>query len=172
MLTLIQIDKSGSDLFEKDYSVVITVNKKEVYGVNIPQELKDKIIHNFKQGSLRIKGTSDKTTKNRLRMRFHTAVIILLIKKALYDLGDIGDISLEVCNDFDGHFHELGDMLFTQLQRLVPTILREDIVLARFQKPSLIDNAGKAFRLKDKEKLRDFTQVKIEFDEIYRLIKK
>jgi len=39
MITLFQIDKSGSDIFEKDYSIVLAANKKEVYGINIPQEI-------------------------------------------------------------------------------------------------------------------------------------
>ena len=172
MITLIQVDKSGSDLFEKDYSIVIIVNKKQVYGVNIPQELKDRLLFHYKKGDLKITSTTEKNAKNRLRIRFHTATIILLIKKALYDLGNAEDISLEVCNDFDGHFHEVGDMLFTQLQRLVSTIQREDIVSSKFKKPSLIDEVGKAFRSKDKDKLKDYMQVKLDFDELYNLIKK
>lgn len=36
MITLFQIDKSGSEIFEKDYSISVVKNKKVVYGINIP----------------------------------------------------------------------------------------------------------------------------------------
>jgi len=65
MVTLIRIDKSGGDIFEKDYSIVLTLNKKEVYGVNIPKKIKDSLVFDFKQGNLNINHTSNKKKKNR-----------------------------------------------------------------------------------------------------------
>jgi hypothetical protein len=58
----------------------------------------------FKRGDLRINHHSEKKKKNRFRLRFHTAVVIKLIEKAIYDLGAIDEVSFQVCNDFDGHF--------------------------------------------------------------------
>jgi len=172
MINLFQIDKSGNDVFEKDYSIVLVLNKKEIYGVNVPQSLKDKLIYSFKQGDLNINHPSEKQKKNRFRIRFHTAVIIKLIEKAIYDLGSVEGINIELCNDIDGHFHEIKDMIFKYLVRLIPSFKLEDIVLTRFQKPSLIDNAGIAFRNKDKEKLKEYIPVKLNLDELIKIIKK
>ena len=46
-ITLFRIDKSGSEIFEKDYSVALIKNKKIIYGINVPQKLKDQIVHLF-----------------------------------------------------------------------------------------------------------------------------
>jgi len=120
---LFQIDKSGSDIFEKDYSIVIVVDKKEVYGVNVPQKIKDDLVSKFRKGELNINNKSDKKRKNRFRIRFHTSVIIKVIEKVIYDLGSIDEINIELCNDIDGHFHEIKDMLFKHFIKLIPLIL-------------------------------------------------
>lgn len=172
MVTLIRIDKSGGDIFEKDYSIVLTLNKKEVYGVNIPQKIKDHLIFEFKKGNLKINHTSDKKKKNRFRLRFHTAIIIKLIEKIIYDLGAIEDLAIEICNDFDGHFHEIKDMVFKHITKLAPSLNMEDLVSTKFQKPSLIDDAGKAFREKDGNKLKHYTTINLNLEELYKIIKK
>ena len=172
MITLFQIDKSGSDLFEKDYSIVIVVDKKDIYGVNIPQKIKDEIISRFKKGELSINGPTEKTKKNRLRIRFHTAVIIQLINQIIRDLGYVEEINIEICNDIDGHFHEIKYMLFNHFMKLVPGLKLEDIVLTKFQKPSLIDDAGKAFRNKDRNKLKEYNQLNLNLGETISLVRK
>ena len=172
MINLFQIDKSGSNVFEKDYSIVLALNKKEVYGINIPQKIKDDLNYLFKKGELNINHPSEKQKKNRFRIRFHTAIIIKLIEKAIYDLGSVEEINIELCNDIDGHFHEIKDMIFKYFIKLLPSLKLEDIVLTKFQKPSFIDDAGIAFRNKDKNKLKDFNQVKLNFEELVKIIKK
>lgn len=143
MVTIFQIDKSGGDIFEKDYSVVLILNKEEVYGYNIPKSIKDNLIYQFKQGNLNINSHSEKKKKNRFRLRFHTAIVIKLIEKAIYDLGSVEDVNFQICNDFDGHFHEIKDMIFKHIFKLIPNLKLEDIIQTKFQKPSLIDSAGK-----------------------------
>ena len=172
MVTLIRIDKSGGDIFEKDYSIVLTLNKKEVYGVNILQKIKDSLVFDFKQGNLNINHTSDKKKKNRFRLRFHTSIMIKLIEKVIYDLGAVEDIAIEICNDFDGHFHEIKDMVFKHITKLIPNLNKEDIVSAKFQKPSLIDDAGKAFRSNNNNQLKGYTRVNLNLEELYKIIKK
>ena len=51
MITLFQIDKSGNEIFEKDYSLVLVLNKTDVYGINIPQSIKDNLNHLFKKNA-------------------------------------------------------------------------------------------------------------------------
>lgn len=128
MITLLQIDKSGSDVFEKDYSIAMILNKKEVYGINVPQIIKDSILNEFNQGKLGKLAENHKRERLRLSIRLHTSIIILLIKKALFDLGEIEDLNIEICNDFDGHFHEIKDMIHKHISKLTPSFKPEDII--------------------------------------------
>jgi len=114
-ITLLRIDKFGGDIFEKDYSTVLTLNKEQVYGVNIPKKIKDSLVSEFKKGHLKIDHSSDKKKKNRFRLRFHTAIIIKIIERVVYDLGKVEDLAIEICNDFDGHFNEIKDMIFKNI---------------------------------------------------------
>lgn len=171
MITLFQIDKSGNDLFEKDYSVVLVVNQKKVYGINVTQKIKDEMIFKLRSGELKIQAPTEKTKKNRLRIRFHTAIIISLIEHAISDFS-LDEVNIQICNDIDGHFHEIKDMIFKHFTKTLPNLKSENIVLAKFQKPSLIDNAGRVFRTKDRDKLKEFTQINLNSEEILRIIKK
>ena len=171
-ITLVQVDKSGSDVFEKDYSIILVLNREMVYGVNIPQKIKDNLVYLFKTGGLKINHRSGKQKKNRFRIRFHTAVIIKLIEKAIYDLGAVDSVNIELCNDIDGHFNEIKDMIFKNISKMVPSLKLEDIVQAKFQKPSLIDDAGKSFRNKEKDKLKDYTKINLNLDELIRIVRK
>ena len=128
MITLFQLDKSGGDIFEKDYSIVLVVNKEEIYGIHIPQEIKDRLMNLFKNNRLNINHQSEKKKKNRFRLRFHTAIEIKLLEKAIKDLGYLEDVSIQICNDFDGHFHEIKDMIFKHLTKIIPSLKEEDIV--------------------------------------------
>jgi len=171
-ITLFQTDKSGGDIFDKDYSVVLVLDKEKVYGVNIPKKVKDRMVHLFKIDELNINHSSKKKKKNRFRLRFHTAVVIKLMERALYDLGLVEEVNVQICNDFDGHFHEIKDMVFKNISRLVPSLKPEDIVQTKFQKPSLIDDSGKVFRNKDKEKLKGYNKINLNLDELIKIVKK
>ncbi|MBU0930144.1 MAG: hypothetical protein KJ623_03680 [Nanoarchaeota archaeon] len=172
MINLFQIDKSGGDLFEKDYSIVLVVNAKKVYGINIAQNIKEDVIYQYKQGNLNIDNLSDKKRKNRFRLRFHTAIVIKLLEKALKDLGKIDKVNIQICNDFDGHFHEIKDMVFKNISKILPSLKQEDIVQTKFSKPSLIDSAGKAFRNKNKEELKNYITLELNIKELIKIIKK
>ena len=172
MVILLQIDKSGGDIFDENYSIVLILNQKEVYGVNIPKDIKERLVHLFKIGDLNIINKSPRQNKNRFRLRFHTAVVIKLIEKAIYDLGNMDDLNIEICNDFDGHFHEIQGMVYSNLFKLISNLKLENIVQTRFQKPSLIDNVGKEFRSNTKEKLTNYNIVKLNLKELIRIIKK
>lgn len=172
LITLFQLDKSGNDIFERDYSVVLILNKNTVYGINIPQKIKDDVFFSFKRKALNIIAPTEKARKNRLRIRFHTAILIKLIERAIYDLGYIDEVNIELCNDIDGHFHEIKYMLFNYFNKLILNLKLEDIVLTKFEKPSLIDSAGSAFRRKNKIQLKDYIQLDLKSEEVIKIIKK
>ncbi|MEK6926902.1 MAG: hypothetical protein AABX11_00570 [Nanoarchaeota archaeon] len=171
MINLIQIDKSGSDILEKDYSIVLIINKNNIYGINIPQKLKDKVLHEFNLGNL-FKKTNKNTYRTRLRVRLHTATVILLLRKGILDLKIAGDIVLEICNDFDGHFHEIKDMIHKHLIKLIPSINSWDILQVKFVKPSFIDEVGEKIRKRDINKLENYHSVEIKAEELIEILRK
>jgi hypothetical protein len=172
MINLFQIDKSGNDIFEKDYSIALIKDKEEIYGINVPQDIKDKLVHLFKQNDLNIESTSLKKQKLRFKIRFHTAIIILLIEKAIKDEGRADKINIQICNDIDGHFHEIRDMIYGHLSKLIPSLQKEDIVQTKFQKTSLVDIAARNLREKNNKETINYIIPKIDIEKLIKLIKK
>ena len=172
MISIFQIDKSGNEIFEKDYSIALVKDREKVYGINIPQSAKDRVSHLFNSGELNIESTSDKKAKSRLRIRFHTAIIILLIRKAIKDEGYVEDVNIQICNDIDGHFHEIRDMIFTNLSKLIPTLEKEDIVQTQFPKTSLVDISAKNLRERNSKETKNYFLLSINLEELTNLIKK
>lgn len=163
MITLFQIDKSGNYIFEKDYSVSLIKNNEEIYGVNIPQKIKDKIIYLFNNKKLKV------TDKLRLKIRFHTAIIILLLNKAIRDEGFLEEVNIQICNDIDGHFNEIKDMVYDNLSKLIPAIKRENIVQAKFSRYSLVNIAARNIREKNNLS-KDYILLKINEEELMKII--
>lgn len=172
MINLFQIDKSGGDIFEKDYSIVLILNKKKIYGVNIPKSIKDELINLFKKGKLNIDHCSARTKRNRFRLRFHTAIVVKLIENSIKGLKKTDEANIQICNDFDGHFHEIKDMVFKHISKRISKLKPEDIVQTKFQKPSLIDDVGKHFRNNEKDKLKNYNQIKLDINELIKMIKR
>ena len=164
-IILIQIDKSGSDISDKDYSIVLIKNKKEVYGVNIPQKVKDSLLHLFNIGELNIDSKSYKKNKLRFKLRFHTAVVIELVKKAVKN----NEMTIQICNDFDGHFHEIKNMIYDHISKIAKGLKMEDILQTKFPKPSFIDSAGKNIRNKD---YKNYTIIKLDISKLKKIIRK
>ena len=46
-IDVFEIDKSGFDLFNQDYSIIVVKNNKEVFGVNIPQRVRDNLFYEY-----------------------------------------------------------------------------------------------------------------------------
>ncbi len=171
-IALFQIDKSGRDVFDKDYSIQMVVNKNIFYGINISQRLKDEIIHLYHTNRLGIKSPEKKSRKLRLKLRIHTAVILKLLYSGIKDLGNVDNIKIEICNDFDGHFHEIKDMVYKNIIKIVPAISSENIVLTKFQKPSIIDKIGKIVSNRLKDDSIKIISPKLDFIELIKIIKK
>ncbi len=81
-------------------------------------------------------------------------------------------VNFQICNDFDGHFHEIKDMIFKHISKIIYDMKPEDIVQTKFQKPSLIDDSGKAFRNNEKDKMKNYNFVKLNLEELIKIIKK
>ena len=108
-IDLFQADKAGDDPLTKDYSIAVILNKENVYGYRVLQKTQDVLISEFKQGLLNI----DK--RLRFKLRFHTSIIILILKKIMENNSKANRCQIEICNDYDSHFHEIKDMIFKNL---------------------------------------------------------
>lgn len=172
MITLFQIDKSGFEVFQKDYSISVVKNQEEVYGINLPQNLKDRLLHLFNTGQLFRDSLNSKTDRFRLSLRTHTAFIILLLEKAIKDEGFADKLNIQICNDFDGHFHEIKDMVYKHLSKIIPSLKPEDIIQAKFSKTSLVNLAAKNLREKNTKETSGYIIPKINIEELIKIIKK
>lgn len=173
-VVLIDIDKSGSDFFEKDYSIAAIVNKEEVYGYKVTQKLKDRLLYLFRNNKLGL--DTSKFSKNkqrvRLKVRAHSACIILLIKEILKDIGGFDNVVIHICNDIDGHFPDIRAMVYSNLKPdIVNLDAREHIIQFQFPKNSPVDVAAKKIRENNKDtSLYNLPQLPI--DELIKIIKK
>jgi hypothetical protein len=156
-ITLLQIDKSGRMIDQKNYSIVVVKNNEEVYGVNVPQQLKNRILDYYNKGYL------GEISRFRFLLRFHVAVLIQVLNMAIINSEKI---SIEICNDFDGHFHEIKNMLICN----VISLKHANFVLAKFSKPSIIDLACKRFR--QKKLIKSDFLIKLDINKLIRIIKK
>ncbi len=157
MVHVFQIDKSGKDIFENDYSIALVANKKEIYGINIPLSLKN----------LLLAQQLSKKERLRLKIRLHTIIIILLIKKAILELKP-NELNIQICNYIDGHFHEIKDMTFYHLNKMYPNLKKEDIIQAKFDKKALINKVAKNLR---ERKLFDYNRLEVNKKEIRQMLR-
>jgi len=167
-IDLFEIDKSGSDLLNRDYSVVVVKNNQTVFGYKIEQHVKDELTNQFRKGLLNI---SNDNVLN-FKIRFHTAIIILLMKEAIKRREKLDECKVLICNDYDGHFHEIKDMFFTNLKPEMPTLDREKIIMAKFPPESLIQRAAKSVYKGDKEEMSRFNLYHFDIEQLKDLIKK
>ena len=81
-------------------------------------------------------------------------------------------MNIENCNDFDEHFHEIKDMVFKNISKIIPHLKREDIIQAKFPKDSLIDKVGKDFRSNNKERIKNYTSIKLNSKNLIKMIRR
>lgn len=171
-IDIFEIDKSGQDILERDYSISVVKNNKYVYGYRISQKQRDILVNEFKSGLFKINGKSKHKNRLRFKIRFHASIIILLMKEAIKQRNFVDDCKILLCNDIDGHFHEIRDMVLKNLQEIMPTLNKTDIIQTKFAKDSLVNTSAKAFRERNLKEICKYTECKLSLDDLRRLIKK
>jgi hypothetical protein len=162
---LFEVDKAGDDVLNRDYSMVVVVNQKEVYGFRAPQAIQKALKEEFNKKLLNI------NRQKRFKIRFHTSIIILLLREAI-KRKKIENSRIEICNDIDGHIHEIKDMIFKNISKDLPSLKKENIISAKFPKLALVNVSAKSFYKKDKEKLKDYNISNFKLKDLRELIKK
>jgi len=171
-IIFIQIDKTGDDILNQGYSVIVAKNLKKIYYYRIPNKIKEKLIGEFHQGVFNIDTTSKTKSKLRFKIRFHTACAILIIKEIIKGQEKKEDIALNVCNDFDSHIHEIKEMLYSNLTKYIPKIKREKINRAKFSRDSSISVASRNIFNKRKKETKNYKHINLDIQELRNIIEK
>ena len=164
-IDLVEIDKAGNHVLERNYSIAVVLNQEDVYGFCVPQHVQDALLSDFNKGLLNIK------YRKRFKIRFHTSIIILIFKEVIKRRKKLNP-KIEICNDIDGHLHEIKDMIFKNLIREIPNLKKENIVRQKFPKESLVDQAAKHFHKGAKNKLKEYNVYNLKLEDLKELIKK
>ncbi len=171
-IDLFEIDKSGYDVMERDYAIVVVKNNKLVYGYKINQKCRDDLVRELNQGHLGINDTKGKIDRLRFKIRLHTAIIILLMKEAVKKREILNDCKILICNDIDGHFQEIKEMLFYHIKVDIPNLEKINIIKSKFPKESLVNVSAKAFRERDTSKTNNYIECSFKFEDLKNIIKK
>ena len=165
-LGLFEIDKAGDDTLTKNYSVAIVFNREKVYGFRVPKKIQEDLKNKFDKGELNIQG------RFRFILRFHISIIILLIKEIIKENKGLERYKIEICNDYDRHFHEIKDMVFKNLNQEMKNLKKEDITSARFEKSSLVNQAAHKFFKREEKESKNYKFCNLTLEDLIKLIKK
>lgn len=170
-LDLYEIDKSGSNPIEKDYSIAIVKDQKTVFGFSLPQRYIDRIVSDYNKGYLGLNNKTKIDRKN-FAIRVHTSLLIIILKKVTQKREILNECKFLICNDIDGHFHEIKHRIFEHLKSTMPTLDKINILQQKFTKDSLVNTAAKAFREKNIDLTCKYNNCNISYDELFSYIKK
>ncbi len=106
---LFEIDVSGSDIFEKDYTIMVAEkNAKILLGHKITEKTRKTI--RAKQGQGHYRYSQSKKGKASLKVRVYCTIIYFIFRE-LKRKHNIENISMEICHDFPGRETEIREML-------------------------------------------------------------
>ena len=165
-IDLFEIDVAGNDALNKNFSVVVVLNQKEVYGFRVPVKILDQLTTEFNKGLLNLKN------KLMFKIRLHQTILILLLQMAIKRRRKTNKCKLEICNDMDGHFHNIKYRIFEKLKGKMPTLEKDNIVMQKFLKESLVNQAAHNFYINNKKKLKEYNVCNFSIDDLRELIKK
>ncbi len=169
-IDLFQIDKAGDDPLTKDYTISVVLNKERVFVYKIPQNVQDVLINEFKKERLGL--SNSKHGRLTFKLRIHCTIIILIIKEILKKNNLTDRHHIELCNDYDGHIHEIKDMLFKNLKRDMINLNKEDIVRQKFDKNSLVNMSAYYFYTNNLDQIKDYYICKFKIEDLRDIIKK
>jgi|TARA_Y100000310_G_C20579568_1_gene762276 hypothetical protein len=97
----LEIDVSGSDIFDEHYSICISAGNGKIKGFKINNEIVKNLNDNWKQGKYD-KYRYQPRNQGAFKARIYNIVIKLLLKEIFSELDD-DSVSVCFCRDFPGH---------------------------------------------------------------------
>jgi hypothetical protein len=158
-----EVDVSGEDLLEKDYTICVADNNGIIKGFKFSNELVNILSSKYGQGIYKkyIKSQKGKAT---FKIRLYCIVIYYLIKSL-----NVKDISLTLCRDFQGR--EAG--IKGNLKFFIEKILNLKLDGIYFDKLSPNSNAHKyAYLMRQDTKNKMSTYIGISLADLERWLKK
>jgi len=158
-----EVDVSGEDLLNKDYTICIADNDGIIKGFKFDNELISILCSRYGQGIYRYKKSS--RGKTMLKVRIYCVVIYYLIKS----LNTKKDFSLTLCRDFIGWENEIKN----NLEFLIKNIgidLKEKINFTKLSSESNAHKYAYMMRIDDKNKMS--TYIKISLEDFEKWLKK
>lgn len=155
-----EIDVSGGDLLNKDYTIVISNKGGEIKGFKFNENLVQ--VLNSRYGEGRYRYAKSKTGKSFLKIRIYCVVIYYLIKSC-----KIKDktLNLDICRDFQGHEKEITSHLNYFLGKLLG--YKININYKRLPQDSNADKYAYLMRKDKKNLVKGYVKISLEDIEIF-----
>lgn len=160
-----EIDVSGEDILDKDYTIVVADKDNTVRGFKFTSEFIR--ILRARQGEGRYRYGISRQGKSLFRVRLYCIIIYYLFKSI--DFKYSKEISLDICKDFQGHEKEITSSLKSFLESKLG--LKIDIRYTKLPKDSNADRYAFLMRKDTKNKIKGYVKITLEEIEKY-LIKK
>ena len=160
-----EIDVSGSDLLEKDYTIVISDNNDIIKGYKFDEKTIQVIKARYGEGRYRYKISSQ--GKAFLKVRIYCIIIYYLFKDIL-DKIKYKKLVLNICRDFQGHEKDIKSNLISLLKDKLGLLFEMRYVT--LPKNSNADKYAHLMRKDRKNLIKGY--VKISYKDIEKLLLK
>jgi len=160
---IFEIDVSGQDLLEKNYSICVADKNNFVRGFKFNEKLIKVIKSRYGEGRYRYKKSKQGIAL--LKIRIYCIIIYYIFKDI--KLKD-KEVLLEICRDFEGHEEDIKSNLRYFLEKRLG--LKLEIRFIKLSKESNADKYATLMRLDSKNKFPNYT--KINLGDIEKFLKK
>ncbi|MBS3094843.1 hypothetical protein J4474_04205 [Candidatus Pacearchaeota archaeon] len=159
-----EIDVSGEDIFNKDYTICVANRDKIIKGFKFSESLISPLLSRYNQGMY--KYSNSKKGKSDMKIRVYCVVIYHLFKS----LNLSGEISLNICRDFTGREDDIRKSLTYFLEKELGLKLNGRIYFCTLTKESNAHHYSFLMRFDNKNQMK--TYLKISLEDIEKFLKK
>src|SRR4030042_4712673 len=144
-----EIDVSGEDIFDRDYTIVVADENNLVKGFKFTRQLVQTL--RARQGEGRYRYPLSRHGKSMFRVRLYCIIVYYLFKSLKIEGKER---SLEICRDFQGHEKDITSNLKYFLEKLLG--LKVEIKYVKLPKESNADKYAFLMRNDVKNKIEGY----------------
>ncbi|OGJ16355.1 hypothetical protein A3K74_02070 [Candidatus Pacearchaeota archaeon RBG_13_33_26] len=159
-----EIDVSGEDILSKDYTICIANKDGIIKGFKFNEKLIKDLSSRYGQGFYRYKKSQKE--KALFKVRVYCIAIYYIFKSIKIK----GDLSLNICRDFDGKENDIKENLRFLLDNRLGLRLDNQIIFTKLDKESTANKYAFLMRKDKKNKLS--TYIKITLPDFEEFLKK